>query len=89
MQVSSLTYKVRLFLQSKVSSPTPEPWTTWPEDCKPRDILTFKTMIKKYHKITMNSNLFISSLLAVLPLMTQKPVKHTNIKNGNYEGCFL
>ena len=45
-------------------------------------------MIKKYHKITINSNLFIS-LLAVLPLMTQKPVKHTNIKNGHYEGCFL
>ena len=45
-------------------------------------------MIKKYHKVTINSNLFISCLLAVLPQMTWKSVKHTKIK-VNYEGCFL
>lgn len=33
--LSSLVYKLELFLQGKMSYQTPEPWTTWPENHKP------------------------------------------------------
>ena len=54
---SSLTHKLRLFLQGKMSSQMPEPRITGPENCKPETSWPSKLQIKKRHKMTINLSL--------------------------------
>ena len=61
--MSSLTYKVKLFLQGKISYQAPEQRTTWPENCKDhcKDILTPETTNK-----SLESSMEIYTLLYVI-----------------------